>query len=73
MPRGKLYKQETREKFADIARYIYIDSTPVNDFKFQEKSQKHAQELIGFIEESLGNADGYIVGYFPNELVMLNF
>jgi len=65
MPEGILYERETREKFADIARYIYIDSTPVNDFKFRERSRKHAQELVEFIEKSLDDANSYSVSWFP--------
>jgi len=45
--------------------YIDIDSTPVNDFKFRDRSQKHAQELVEFIEKSLDNANSHSVSLFP--------
>ncbi|XP_006456120.1 hypothetical protein AGABI2DRAFT_195360 [Agaricus bisporus var. bisporus H97] len=52
-PWGAWYEQETCDKFADIAQYIYSTFEPVDDFKLQTRSKKYAAEIIQFITETL--------------------
>ncbi|KXN88689.1 Linoleate 10R-lipoxygenase [Leucoagaricus sp. SymC.cos] len=56
-PRGSLYEQETCDKFADIGRYIYMNFSPVDDYKLRERSQKYTREFIELIKDRLENAE----------------
>lgn len=60
-PWGAWYEQETCDKFADIAQYIYSTFEPVDDFKLQTRSKKYAAEIIQFITETLDSQASTVV------------
>ncbi|KAH9475928.1 Linoleate 10R-lipoxygenase [Psilocybe cubensis] len=49
-PRGIWYEQETCERFEHIARYVYFNFDPVNDWKLREESQKDFQRIVAVVE-----------------------
>lgn len=60
-PEGAWREQETCDKFDDIARYIYLNFDPDNDYKLRERSQNCAKEVIHTITELLDRTESRFV------------
>ncbi|KAF9447624.1 heme peroxidase [Macrolepiota fuliginosa MF-IS2] len=69
-PEGEWREEDTCAQWADVARYIYMNFDPANDFKLRERSQKTATEIIDIIREHLNDSERRFVSLYPTRVQM---
>ncbi|CAA7270854.1 unnamed protein product [Cyclocybe aegerita] len=52
-PQGVWYEEPTYQKWADVARYVYLNYDPVDDWKLQGCSQEASKEILEMLQPHL--------------------
>lgn len=54
---GAWYEQDTCDRFAEIAEYVYVNFDPSNDWHLRESAQDEAAKVIGVLKDHLDKVD----------------